>query len=230
MNGTWQLAAPAEPRTDAVAIDSLVTRVAGAQMKSLAPGADLKEYGLDKPSVTARIGTGSSHATLLIGKTGAEGTVYAKDESRPAVFTLESAIADELKKDALQYRQKDLFDATGIQHDSHRVDEGRGQVPLREEDGKGQGRQGRREVAAAGAGAERCRCRQDRQPAVDAYRRPGDVICRHSRRESRSLRPSSPLTEKRNASRSHGAARTHLRSATASPALRRSTRRCSTTS
>ncbi len=111
VNGTWQLAAPAEPRTDAVAIDSLVTRVAGAQMKSLAPGADLKEYGLDKPSVTARIGTGSSQATLLIGKTGAEGTVYAKDESRPAVFTLESAIVDELKKDALQYRQKDLFDA-----------------------------------------------------------------------------------------------------------------------
>ena len=42
---------------------------------------------------------------------GAEGTVYAKDESRPAVFTLESAIVDELKKDGLQYRQKDLFDA-----------------------------------------------------------------------------------------------------------------------
>ncbi|MBA2257690.1 MAG: DUF4340 domain-containing protein [Acidobacteria bacterium] len=111
VNGTWQLAAPAEARTDAVAIDSLVTRVAGAQMKALAPAADLKEYGLDKPVVTARIGTGSSHATLLIGKTAAEGTVYAKDESRPAVFTLESAIADELKKDALQYRQQDLYDA-----------------------------------------------------------------------------------------------------------------------
>ena len=110
VNGTWQLTTPAEPRTDAAAIDSLVTRVAGAQMKSLAPGGDLKEYGLDKPSVTARFGIGSSQATLFIGKTAAEGSVYAMDASREAVFTIGSAIVDELKKDALQYRQKNLFD------------------------------------------------------------------------------------------------------------------------
>ena len=111
VNGTWQLVSPADPRSDAVAIDGLVSRVAGAQMKAVAPTADLKEYGLDKPAVTARIGTGSSHATLLIGKAAADGTVYAKDEARPAVFTIESGITDDLKKDASEYRQKDLFDA-----------------------------------------------------------------------------------------------------------------------
>ena len=111
VNGTWQLAAPAEPRTDAVAIDSLVTRVAGAQMKSLAPGADLKEYGLDKPSVTARIGTGSSQATLLIGKTGAEGRSTRKTNPGRRFSPSSLRSLDELKKDALQYRQKDLFDA-----------------------------------------------------------------------------------------------------------------------
>ena len=110
-NNQWQLTSPAEPRTDPAAVDGLVSRVAGAQMKAVAPGTDLKEYGLDKPAATARIGTGSSHATLLLGKTATEGTVYAKDESRPTVFTIESAIADELKKDAAQYRQKDLFQA-----------------------------------------------------------------------------------------------------------------------
>lgn len=111
VNGTWQLTSPADPRSDPAAIDGLVSRVVGAQMKSVAPNADLEEYGLDKPVATVRIGTGSSHATLLVGKGAQEGTVYARDEARPAVFTIESAVADDLKRDAAQYRQKDLFDA-----------------------------------------------------------------------------------------------------------------------
>lgn len=110
-NGAWQLAAPAEPRSDAVAVDSVVSRVLNAQMKSLAPAKELKEYGLDKPAARARIGTGSSQATLLIGKAAEAGDVYAKDEARPEVFTIESAILDDLKKPAIEFRQKDLFDA-----------------------------------------------------------------------------------------------------------------------
>ncbi len=111
VNGTWQVASPPEPRSDAVAIDGLVSKVGGAQMKSMASGTDLKEHGLDKPAATIRIGTGSSHATLLIGKAAADGTVYAKDEARPGIFTLESSLADDVKKGVSEYRQKDLFDA-----------------------------------------------------------------------------------------------------------------------
>jgi hypothetical protein len=58
-----------------------------------------------------RIGSGSSLATLLVGSAAEEGDVYAKDGSRPAVFTLEASLLEELKKDAGEYRQKDLFDA-----------------------------------------------------------------------------------------------------------------------
>ena len=111
VNGAWQLASPAEPRSDAVAVDNAITRVLGAQMKSLAPAKDLKEYGLDTPAATARIGSGSSHATLLIGKAAEEGSVYAKDEARPEVFTIESGILDDLKKGPAEFRQKDVFDA-----------------------------------------------------------------------------------------------------------------------
>ena len=110
-NGAWQLTSPSEPRSDAQAVDTVVSRVLNAQMKTLAPAKDLKEYGLDKPAATARIGTGSSHATLLIGKTAEEGSVYAKDEARPEVFTIESGILDDLKKPAVEFRQKDIFDA-----------------------------------------------------------------------------------------------------------------------
>ena len=111
VNGAWQLTSPAEPRSDAVAVDNVVSRVLNAQMKSLAPAKDLKEYGLEPAAATARIGTGSSQATLLIGKAAEEGSVYAKDAARGDVFTVEAGILDDLKKAPADFRQKDLFDA-----------------------------------------------------------------------------------------------------------------------
>jgi hypothetical protein len=110
VNGAWQLVSPAESRTDAVTINNAVSRLTSAQMKSMVPETNLAEFGLDKPSATIRVGTGSSQATLLIGKTAEEGSVYAKDASRPGVFTLDAAMVDELKKEPAEYRQKDLFD------------------------------------------------------------------------------------------------------------------------
>ncbi len=111
--GEWQIAAPVQARADFSAIEGLVSRLAGLQMKSIvdAPDPDAKKYGLDKPAATVKFGTGSSQATLVLGGTAAEGTIYARDLSRPAVFTVESSVLDELKKDPSDYRQKDLFDA-----------------------------------------------------------------------------------------------------------------------
>jgi hypothetical protein len=112
-SGEWQIAQPATGRADFSAIDGLVSRVSSVQMKSVVPdGKDLKQYGLDKPAVTVRLGSGSSQATLLIGRDAdAEASVYAKDLSRPAIFTIDSSLLEDLKKDASEYRQKDLFDA-----------------------------------------------------------------------------------------------------------------------
>jgi hypothetical protein len=111
-SGEWQIVEPPSGRAEFGAIDGLVSRVSSVQMKSLVPDAnDLKKYGLDKPTVTVRLGSGSSQATLLIGGSAETGNAYAKDLSRPAVFTIETALLDDLKKDASEYRQKDLFDA-----------------------------------------------------------------------------------------------------------------------
>lgn len=109
----WQIAQPAVSRVDAAAIEGLVARVHSLQMKTLETEetTDLERYGLEKPAATLRIGSGSSQATLLVGAAAGEGEVYAKDASRPAVFTLDSSILEDLKKDAGEYRQKDLFDA-----------------------------------------------------------------------------------------------------------------------
>jgi hypothetical protein len=112
-SGEWQIAQPPAGRADFSAIDGLVSRISSVQMKSVVPDAsDLKQYGLDKPAATVRLGSGSSQATLLIGGAAdAEASVYAKDLSRPAVFTIDSTLLDDLKKDPSEYRQKDLFDA-----------------------------------------------------------------------------------------------------------------------
>jgi Domain of unknown function (DUF4340) len=109
----WQMTAPVQARADFTTVDGLVSRLNTLQMKSLiaAEGANLAEYGLDKPEVTVELGTGSSKAQLLIGKAAGEGSVHAKDQSRPAVFTIDSSLAADLSKDAADFRQKDLFDA-----------------------------------------------------------------------------------------------------------------------
>jgi hypothetical protein len=109
--GEWQLAAPIQGRGDYSAIEGLLSRFTGLQMKAIATDEEAKKAGLEKPAATVRIGSGSSQATLIVGAAAAEGTVYARDLSRPAVFTIESSILDELKKDPSEYRQKDLFDA-----------------------------------------------------------------------------------------------------------------------
>ncbi len=112
-NGEWRMAQPVATVADSTAVDGLVGQLNGAKMKSMASGdsTDLEPFGLAKPAATVRVGTGSSQATLLVGGPAAEGTVYAKDLSRPAVFTIESSLLDELKKEAGEFRLKDLFAA-----------------------------------------------------------------------------------------------------------------------
>jgi len=110
--GDWQIAEPAIGKAEFSAVDNLVSRISSLQMKSIVNDAsDAKKYGLDKPPLTVRVGSGSSMATLLIGSGAESGTVYAKDAARPAVFTIESSLVDDLKKDPSEYRLKDLFDA-----------------------------------------------------------------------------------------------------------------------
>ena len=111
----WRLTQPIDARADFSSVEGLIGRLNTTQMKAIAAtDADanaLKEYGLDKPAATVHVTSGSAQAGLAIGKSAGDGVVYAKDLSRPMVFTVESALADELKKPADELRLKDLFDA-----------------------------------------------------------------------------------------------------------------------
>ena len=109
----WRIASPVDARADFGAVEGIIGRLNTTPMKSIAAdaAADLKEYGLDTPAATVRVTSGSSQAGLAIGKSAGEGAVYAKDLSRPMVFTIEAALLDELKKPVDDFRVKDLFDA-----------------------------------------------------------------------------------------------------------------------
>lgn len=121
-SGEWRIDKPYQAPADYGTVEGLIGRVQSAQMKSIAAqdAADLKPYGLDKPAVTVTVGLGSSQATLLFGKTAEAGTVYARDASRPMVFTVDASLVEDVKKPADDLRRKDVFEfrafnATAIQ-------------------------------------------------------------------------------------------------------------------
>jgi Domain of unknown function (DUF4340) len=137
----WKLKKPLETRADYGSVEGLIGRVQTVQMKSItadqATPADLKKYGLDKPEATVNINAGSARATLLVGGKATDTTVYARDASKPAVVTVESALMDDLKKGADDYRRKDLFEFRA--YNATRVELTRGKDVVVFERVKGQG-------------------------------------------------------------------------------------------
>jgi hypothetical protein len=71
---------------------------------------NLTKYALDKPTATMTVGMGSSRATLALGKTE-NAVVFAKDASRPMVFTVAPTVKDDVIKSVADFRRKDLFDS-----------------------------------------------------------------------------------------------------------------------
>jgi len=140
----WTMTAPIAARADFTTIDGLVSRLNTLQMKSIvaAEAPKLADYGLDKPEVTVQIGSGSSQAVLLIGSLAGE-AVYAKDNSKPTVITIDKGLADELKKDVGEFRQHDLFDARAF--NATRIDVMRGAETFSFEKTKAKNKDGQEE-------------------------------------------------------------------------------------
>jgi Domain of unknown function (DUF4340) len=113
-NTEWKMTQPLQVRADYGTVEGLLGRLQSAAMKSIATEtaspADLKKYGLDKPSATVDVKMGSARATLLLGSKAENNTVYARDTSKSSVVTIDSALLDELKKTPDDYRRKDVFE------------------------------------------------------------------------------------------------------------------------
>jgi hypothetical protein len=113
-NTEWKIMRPLQARADYGTVEGLIGRLQTAAMKSIvadaASPADLKKYGLDKPAASVDVKIGSAKATLLLGTKAEDNTVYARDAAKPMVVTIDSMLADDLKKGADEYRRKDVFE------------------------------------------------------------------------------------------------------------------------
>jgi len=107
----WKVAKPIPSRSDYSAIEAFLTRLSTANMSKMVEqdAKDLANYGLDKPSMTITIGAGSAKTVLDVGKTENNET-YARDASRPIVFTVDSTLQADLNKKFDDYRKKEMFD------------------------------------------------------------------------------------------------------------------------
>ena len=105
--GAWKMTSPTEAPADETAVENLIARLATARMASIVDAPDPAKTGLAKPVSTVSITAGPTRAQLEIGGAADEGRVYARDAARNIVFTIESALADELKKKPEDFRKKD---------------------------------------------------------------------------------------------------------------------------
>jgi hypothetical protein len=116
----WRFTKPTAAKADFSAVDGIVGGVFQARMKSVVPAtvdargalaaADMKKFGFDKPQATAVLGSGSTRATLVLGGAADDTSVYARDLSRPIVFTVEKSLVDTFTRKADDLRKKDVFE------------------------------------------------------------------------------------------------------------------------
>jgi hypothetical protein len=107
----WRVVKPVPSRSDYSAVEGFITRLSNSNMSELLDetGKDLATYGLDKPAMTVTIGAGSAKTVLVVGKTENDKT-YARDASRPLIFTVDATLKEDFTKSFDDYRKKELFE------------------------------------------------------------------------------------------------------------------------
>lgn len=110
----WTMTAPVTAYADFGTVESVVQQIQNLQMRSVAAEQptpeDLKKFGLERPAATVTLGLGSARATLAVGGAATDATVYVRDLSKPVVVTVDNTLVEELKKEADDFRRRDLFE------------------------------------------------------------------------------------------------------------------------
>jgi hypothetical protein len=110
----WKIVKPITAPADFVTVNGLIGQLQSAQMATVrdAPEEmkDLKPFGLDRPAVTATLGMGAQRVTFELGTNADAGTVWARDPSKPMVFSVANGIAEMLHKTPFELRRKEIFE------------------------------------------------------------------------------------------------------------------------
>jgi hypothetical protein len=112
----WRITTPIAARADFAQVDGVLRAVDQAQMQAIVAGeagaptaAELRKFGLDRPQAVVTVGAGSTRASLAVGGKKDDTGLYARDLSRPLVFTVPSTLLSDVSKTPDDVRQKDLF-------------------------------------------------------------------------------------------------------------------------
>jgi Domain of unknown function (DUF4340) len=109
----WKLVKPVEAPADLTSVEGLIGQLHSSQMAALKESPeeikDLKKFGLDKPEVTATLGMGSARVVLELGSAADTSTFWARDASKPFVFSINNGLAEELRKKPFDLRRKEIF-------------------------------------------------------------------------------------------------------------------------
>jgi uncharacterized protein DUF4340 len=108
----WELMKPLRTHGDLGVVSELLTKLTSLRMASIidSPAAGSATYRLDKPVVAVTVAAGSLRETLQIGGRADESNSYARNLSRPIVFTIPTSVVDALKNEPWHYRRKDVFE------------------------------------------------------------------------------------------------------------------------
>jgi hypothetical protein len=135
----WKIVKPIMARAEFGQLEGIVERLSTAQMQALTADStdDLKKYGLDKPTATMTLSLGGMKTTLTLGKTE-NAVVFAKDSTRPAIFTVAPTIKTDVIKTLSDYRRKDMFDGRSFNANKVEIHRGAEAVTLEKttKDGK----------------------------------------------------------------------------------------------
>lgn len=110
----WKIVRPLQAPADFISVNGLLGQLQSAQMTALKDRPedlkDLKQYGLDTPEVVATIGMGASSMKIELGGAADPGSVWARDPSKAAVFSVNNGVGEELRKKPENLRRKEIFD------------------------------------------------------------------------------------------------------------------------
>ncbi|HJT76336.1 MAG TPA: DUF4340 domain-containing protein, partial [Gemmataceae bacterium] len=146
----WKMQAPLQADAESSKVTELLDKLSGLQArdKDVLDKADVKKYGLDKPSATIKVtaeeevkGDGkdkkkiTKNYTLLLGKHDAA-KLYVKVEGWPRVNAVEDALLPLVQRPALAYRGRRVLDFLAGDVDTIQVHRGGETVALKQADGK----------------------------------------------------------------------------------------------
>jgi len=111
--GEWAFTKPLKTRAGRWSVDGLVGNLESLRMDQVATdaAADLKPFGLDKPTRTVTVGlTDGSSKLLEIGSSPREKSYHARDAAGRLVVVIPGALVDDLAKGMKELRAKRLYE------------------------------------------------------------------------------------------------------------------------